>query len=179
MAFAIAMITITGCDSQSTEDSIILSHTFTTSSNDSPIRYTYSSDTVQEGIAVSLSCTCTLNIEAFLESRSFTKSEILGAKITAVRLKTFFPIGEKLDYLDQVEFSLVASNAPTSTVAEDVTFPSSQEVALGVIPGVSVQTHMEADSFSPVLTIRAGSLAPETGYELGVEFTVELEMMGF
>jgi len=161
------------------EDRIILTHTFGVDINGDPIRYSFSASDVQNGELRTFSCNCTLDIEPFLTSRSFSKSELLDARVTSARLKSFFPIGQRLDYLDMVELVLVATGSGAVIVAEDDTFPPSQEIALTVIQGNSVSALLIRPQFTANLSIDPSGVTPDTQYELGIEFTVELELEGF
>jgi hypothetical protein len=171
-------VLIAGCDSQSTDDSIFLTHTFTMDLDGDLIRYSFSSTDTQNGVQKSLSCGCALNADNFLAVRGFTRSEIIDAHVTSAKLKSLFPIGERLDYLSQAQLSLSAQGVSATAVAENESFPASQEVPLPTIQGVSILGHMQKTSFNPVVQINANSLEPNTDYELGIEFTVEFEMEG-
>ncbi|TDI74916.1 MAG: hypothetical protein E2O84_05105 [Bacteroidetes bacterium] len=172
------LLWLTGCDTLAPEDSVFLTYTFRTDAAGEVIRYNFSANEIQNGVSAQLSCDCVLDIEPFLISRSYSQSEILSATVTAARIKAFFPIGKKLDYLDNARLNLEAPAVISSLIAQDDTFPSAQEVALTVVPDVSVTSHMKATWSVPVLTIITSSLTPGTEYELGIEFTVELEMKG-
>ena len=172
------LILVSGCDSNSMSDRIILSHTFSEDIDGDPIRIMFSSDDIQNGELRAFSCSCLLDIGPFLTSRSFSKAELLDARVTSARLKSFFPIGERLDFLDQVELVLDANGTGAETVAEDDTFPSSQEIALSVIQGNSITALLIRPQFTVILRVDPSSITPDTQYELGIDFTVELEMEG-
>jgi len=160
------------------EDRIILTHTFSEDVNGDPIRFVFSSDDIQTGELRTFLCNCLLDIGPFLTSRSFSKAELLEARVLSARLKSFFPIGQRLDYLDKVELVLEAGGTSAVTVAADDTFPASQEIALSVIQGNLIDALLIRPEFTVHLKVDPSSVNPGTQYELGIEFTVELEMEG-
>jgi hypothetical protein len=169
---------LTGCDSNSPNNSIVLSSTFSVDVNGDPIRFTFTSNQVQSGVLTSISCGCSLDIGPFLATRSFSKSELLSATVTSVKLKSFFPIGQRLEYLDEVQLRLNASGASEVFVANGTSFPASQEIPLSVIDGNSIETLLVKPVFGATLRVDPATISPSKVYELGVEFTVELEMEG-
>lgn len=173
------LFSLSGCDTNSMDDRIFLTFTFSVDLNGDPIRFAFSSDDIQRGAFRTFSCDCLLDIEPFLASRSFSKAELLEARVTSVRLKSFFPIGQQLDFLHEVELILDANGTGAVTVAEDDTFPSAREIALSVFPGRSISALLVQPQFTIDLRIDPSNVTPDTQYELGIDMTIELEMEGF
>ncbi len=173
------LFSLSGCDTNSMDDRIILTFTFSADRSGDPIRFSFSSDDVQSGELRTISCNCLLDIGPFLSSRSFSKAELLEARVTSVRLKSFFPIGQQLDFLHEVELVLDENGTGAVTVAEDDTFPSSREIALSVFQGRSISALLVRPQFSVDLRIDPSNVTPDTQYELGIDMTIELELEGF
>lgn len=176
LSLFIGLFLTAGCDSNSMNDRIVLTHTFSEDIDGNPIRFVFSSDDTQSGEFRSFSCNCFLDIGPFLETRSFSKAELLESGVTSARLKSFFPIGQRLDFLSGVELILQASGS--IIVAEDDTFPPSQEIALSVVQGKSISALLIRPRFTVQLRIDSSEITPDIQHELGIDFTVELEMEG-
>lgn len=178
--FFAVFITLTGlgCDSGPGDNRIILSHTFSDDVSGNPIRISFDGADVQAGEVRNVSCNCSLDVGLFLASRSFSKSELLSATITSAKIKSVFPIGERLDYLTMVSLILESSELPPKTVATRESFPSSQESALSTIPDVNTRDILASPEFSSALSIELDAVDASTQYQLSLEFTVELTLEG-
>ena len=168
---------VLGCDTAGMTDSIILVHTVDEDVSGEPIRFAFSSGDVSSGSLTAITCGCTLDIGAFLQSNSFSKAEILGARITGARVKSVFPIGQRLNYLDEIRLTLVGGGSSVDVAGSD-SFSSTQEKALTVTSGNSVAAVLRASGFSARLGIDPSATMGNTDYELEIEFTVEFEMEG-
>ncbi len=173
-------VTTTGCDAVVTgEDIVVLNPEISSDTDGAPIRFTFASADLQTGRLTDISCGCSLDVESYLSSQGFAKSDIVSASIQSARLVMLFPISERLDFLDQAILKLQAPGNSVTEVASQTIFPQSREVALEPQQGRDIAGFMDNSSFQPILQIDAASLIPDAEYEIGVILNLRLEVSGF
>jgi len=174
----ILIILIAGCDTAGMSDGIVLVHTVDETVGGDPIRFAFSSSDVQSGVLTTVSCGCTLDVGGFLQSNSFSKAEILTARVTGARVKSVFPIGQRLNYLDELRLTVAGNSSGTEDIAGSDSFSNTQEKALTVTGGNTVADLVRQSGFTARIGVDPSNTMSSTDYELEVEFTIEFEMEG-
>ncbi|MBO6575293.1 MAG: hypothetical protein JJ896_07760 [Rhodothermales bacterium] len=172
-------VLLAGCDSTTgPDDLVVLTAEVSADGDGNPIRFTFDSDDLQTGRLADILCSCSLEIDEFLESRGFTRTDLVSANVESVRLRMLFPIQERLDFLDRAILKLRASGNSVTEVAEQDTFPEAAEAPMTPRPGRDVAGFVAQDSFEPLLQIDPSRLIAGREYEIGLVLTLRLELEG-
>jgi hypothetical protein len=169
------MLVLSGCDTAAPgTDSVFL--TFEVGGNGA--RFAFQGDGIQTGRLVDLDCGCSYSVSDFLADQGFSTSEIVSATLQEATVRTVFPIGAPLTYLNTVILKLDAPGLSTIEIAESTVLPATEQTSLTVRPNRDIASYLDRASFQPILQIDAASLDSGESYDLAVRFSIRIEVEG-
>jgi hypothetical protein len=178
-AFVLVLTVLQGCDSASTDDSIVLNRVEVPE-----FRFEFDGDVLSEGQALELTTSVRVDLTGELDGQGgFTKDDVVAATVQSAQLFQGFPVTQKLGYLDQAIVKLVTVSPARVTEVADVTNPDDlREVDMTPIANRDVSTYVKAAEFTAVLQITPGStigIDPDESYTLAVLLELRVEVENF
>jgi len=177
--FSAFVLAFSGCDSGSNGDNILtLQIEVSEDMNGKDIDFTFASDTFQTGRLEDVPCGCNIEIDAFLESRGFTKSDIQSARLKSARLVMLFPVSERLDFLSQAILKFESDGLSATEVANQSSFPSAREAGLTILSNRDITSFLTRSNFKAILQIDAQRLLPAEDYDMALVMEIEMDVTG-
>ncbi len=168
---------LSGCDADPlSNDSVFLTHEFSTDASGQSIRFTFSSDDVATNRLNDISCNCAINIHQYIEDQGFKASDVVSATLVSADVIMLFPITKKINFLNQAILKFTASGASVTEVANLSSFPASREAALVILPNRNIASFIERANFGAILQLDPKTLGVGESYDFSVILKVRLEL---
>ncbi|GAB5518131.1 MAG: hypothetical protein RhofKO_03820 [Rhodothermales bacterium] len=142
------------------------------------LRFRFNADDLRTGRLEDVDCGCSLDIAGFLESRGYSKADIVSAQVQSAQLVMLFPITARANILNKAILKLDAEGVSSTEVADESTFTAQREAPLTVLQGRNIASIVERTSFDATLQIDANTLEPGVNYEMGVVLTLVIDVEG-
>ncbi|MEM1096702.1 MAG: hypothetical protein AAGJ10_19050 [Bacteroidota bacterium] len=150
--------------------------TLTTELNN--LRFRFNADDLRTGRLEDVDCGCALDVGSFLESRGYTKADIVSAQVQSAQLVMLFPINARANILNKAILKLDAEGVSSTEVADESVFDAQREAPLTILQGRNIASIVERTSFDATLQIDANTLEPGVDYEMGVVLTLVIDVEG-
>lgn len=168
---------MSGCDADAlSNDSVYLTHEFSTTSTGQSIRFTFTSDDVTANRLNDISCGCTLNIHDYITEQGFSPSDLVSATLVSADVIMLFPITKKINFLNQAILKFTAPGTSATEVANLSSFPATREASLVVLPNRDIATFLERANFGAILQLDPKTLGANESYDFSVILKVRLEL---
>jgi|GEM_PF-1630504 len=173
------ILVMNGCDSGNNSDNTItLQAEVSQDMNGKDVSFKFSSDSFPTGRLEDVSCECNIDLESFLDSRGFTRADLLSAKLKSARLVMLFPVSERLDFLNQAILKFEADGVSVTEVANQGSFPTNREADLSVLANRDITSFLSRSNFDAILQIDAKQLLPAEDYEMALVMDIEMQVKG-
>ncbi len=172
-----SMIHLSGCDSNSTgKNRVGLTREISLDANGDPVLFSFDAVDTAVGRLQDIRCKCNIDIGPFLTSQGFTKADIVSASLTGARIVMLLPTSERVNFLTSAILKLQTDGLSATEVANQSGFPDSRESTMQTLSNRDISAFLERTNFETILQINPASLQAGESYELGLVFTVQLEM---
>ena len=169
---ATTLVLLSGCDSltDGSGESIFLNTTI------EDICFELSSISNGQSVSVGAVAADAIDIGPFLDQQNFSKSDVVGAQVTSVRLRMIFPIQESLASIRDVTVRLSSTSGGGTAVASLSTFSDSRSANLET-NGASVSSIVSGTSFQAILDLTGASNISED-VVIEAEIAIQVEVAG-
>ncbi|MEM6646586.1 MAG: hypothetical protein AAF730_10070 [Bacteroidota bacterium] len=172
---AAGLLIFSSCDSGSIGNG---SQQITLTTELNTLRFRFNADDLRTGRLEDVDCGCTLDVGAFLESRGYTKADIVSAQVQSAQLVMLFPINARANILSKAILKLDAEGVSPTEVADESVFDAQREAPLTILQGRNIASIVERTSFDATLQIDANTLEAGVDYEMGVVLTLVIDVEG-
>jgi hypothetical protein len=177
LLFVAGLFFLAGCDSNGSDKSRVgLTREISLDSSGNPILFTFSEANAATGRLQDIGCDCNIDIGPFLTEQGFSKAGIVSASLTAARIVMLLPTSERVNFLETAILKLQTDGLSATEVASQNTFSDSRESTMQTLSNRDVSAFLERTNFEAILQINPASLQSGETYELGLIFTIQLEM---
>jgi len=172
-----SMIHLSGCDSNNSNSNRVgLTREMSLDANGDPILFSFDAADTAMGRLQDIRCNCNIDIGPFLTSQGFSKADIVSASLTAARIVMLLPTSERVNFLTSAILKFQTDGLSATEVANQSGFADSRESTMQTLSNRDISAFLERSNFETILQINPASLQTGESYELGLVFTVQLEM---